>query len=188
MCRDELTKIVEENGKLETNETNAKSIQSDIVMIDSYINDIIRYEKEEQRLVKKISESGSIRNLQEAINEQTSVKNTINSICNILENSQYELNEYNETLHDLQTQQNKITTDELKIKSNMQAEKGLLDKLNDLQNLEATLSFELDNAREALEPIQEKLKNCIKNYEQTKGQQNKKIENDRKEVLYYIIH
>jgi len=156
-------------------------------MIDSYINDVTRYEKEEHRLVMKISESGSNRNLQEAITEQTTLKNTINSICNVLEKNQCELNEYNEKLHSLQTQQNKITTDELNIKSDIQAERSLLDKLNDLQNLEATLSLELDNAREAIEPIQEKLKNCIYNYEHTKKQQNKKIENDRKKVLYIIL-
>lgn len=186
-CREELAKLVDENGKLETNETSAKNIQSDVIMIDSYINDIVRYEKDESRLVTKISESGSIRNLHEAITEQKSLKNTISGICNILEKKQYELNDYNETLHELQTQHNRITTNELNIKSNMQDQKSLLDKLNDLQTLETTLSFELDNARETIEPIQENLRMCISNFEETKKQQIKKIENIRKEVFSLII-
>lgn len=186
-CRDELTEIVDENGKLETNESNAKNIQSDIIMIDNYINDIIRYEKEEDRLIKKISTSGSIRNLQEAITEQSSLKNCINSICNVLEKNQYELNEYNETLNSIQTEQNQITTDELNIKSKIQAKSGLLDKLNHLQNLETILNMELNNSREAIVPIHEKLINYINNYEQTKEQQNKQIENDRKEV-FIMLH
>lgn len=186
-CRDGLTKLSDENGKLETNETNAKNIQSDIIMIDSFNNDVKRYLKEEQRLTTKMSESGSIRNLQEAISERNALKSTLNEMCNVLEKKQYELNEYTETLHKLQTQQNKITHDELNIKSKMQDEKSVIDKLNDLQNLEATISLELDSARETLEPIQEKLDTCINTFEQTKKQQSRKIENNRKEVLVYSI-
>lgn len=186
-CRDELTKLSDENRKLETNETNAKNIQSDIVMIDSFDNDVKRYLKEEQRLTTKMSESGSIRNLQETISEKNALKNTINEICNVLEKKQQELNEYTETLHKLQTQQNKITSDELNIKSKMQDEKSVIDKLKDLQNLEATLSLELDNARETIEPIQEKLNTCINTFEQTKKQQNKQIENNRREVIVSLI-
>ncbi|CAI6346339.1 unnamed protein product [Macrosiphum euphorbiae] len=182
-CRDELTKLSDENGKLETNETNAKNIQSDIIMIDSFDNDVKRYSKEEQRLTTKMTESGSIRNLQEAISERNALKSTINEICNVLEKKQYELNEYTETLHKLQTQQNKITSDELHIKSKMQDEKSVIDKLNDLQNLEATISLELDSARETLEPIQEKLDTCIITFEQTKKQQSRQIENNRKEII-----
>ncbi|XP_029343905.1 DNA repair protein RAD50 isoform X3 [Acyrthosiphon pisum] len=182
-CRDELTKLSDENGKLETNETNAKNIQSDIIMIDSFDNDVKRYSKEEQRLTTKMTESGSIRNLQEAISERNALKSTINEICNVLEKKQYELNEYTEMLHNLQTQQNKITSDELNIKSKMQDEKSVIDKLNDLQNLEATISLELDSARETLGPIQEKLDTCINTFEQTKKQQSRKIENNRKEII-----
>uniref|UniRef100_A0A2S2NEI3 DNA repair protein RAD50 n=1 Tax=Schizaphis graminum TaxID=13262 RepID=A0A2S2NEI3_SCHGA len=182
-CRDELTKLSDENGKLETNETNAKNIQSDVVMIDSFDNDIKRYLKEEQRLTTKMSESGSIRNLQETISEKNALKNTINEICNVLEKKQHALNEYTETLHKLQTQQNKITSDELNIKSKMQDEKSVIDKLKDLQNLEATLSLELDNARETIEPIQEKLNTCINTFEQTKKQQSRQIENNRREII-----
>ncbi|KAE9545442.1 hypothetical protein AGLY_000985 [Aphis glycines] len=182
-CRDELTKLSDENGKLETNETNAKNIQSDIVMIDSFDNDVKRYLKEEQRLTTKMSESGSIRNLQDTISEKNALKNTINEICNVLEKKQHELNEYTETLHKLQTQQNKITSDELNIKSKMQDEKSVIDKLKDLQNLEATLSLELDIARKTIEPIQEKLNTCINTFEQTKKQQNRQIENNRREII-----
>jgi len=186
-CRDELTKLSDENGKLEANEKNAKNIQSDIIMIDSFDNDVKRYIKDEQRLATKMSESGSIRNLQEAISEKNALKNTINEICSVLEKKQYELNEYTETLHKLQTQQNKITSDELNIKSKMQDEKSVIDKLKDLQNLEATLSLELDSAREAIEPIQEKLDTCINDFEQTKNQQRRKFENNRKEVIVPLI-
>jgi chromosome segregation ATPase len=186
-CRDELTKLSDENGKLETNETNAKNIQSDVVMIDSFDNDVKRYLKEEQRLTTKMSESGSIRNLQETISEKNALKNTINEICNVLEKKQHALNEYTETLHKLQTQQNKITSDELNIKSKMQDEKSVIDKLKDLQNLEATLSLELDNARETIEPIQEKLNSCINTFEQTKKQQSRQIENNRREVIVSLI-
>jgi len=184
-CRDELTKLSDENGKLETNETSAKNIQSDIIMIDSFDNDVKRYLKEEQRLTRKISECGSIRNLQEAISEKNALKNTINEICNVLEKKQYELNEYTETLHKLQTQQNKIISDELNIKSKMQDEKSVIDKLNDLQTLEVTISLELDSARETLGPIQEKLDTCINTFEQTKKQQSRTIENNRKEVIVF---
>jgi len=154
-------------------------------MIDSFENDVRRYSKEEQRLTTKMTESGSIRNLQEAISERNALKSTINEICNVLEKNQYELNEYTEMLHKLQTQQNKITSDELNIKSKMQDEKSVIDKLNDLQNLEATISLELDSARETLEPIQEKLYACINTFEETKKQQSRKIENNRKEVIVF---
>lgn len=156
--------------------------------MDSFDNDIKRYKKEEERLVTKISASGFTRNLQEAIAEQNVLKNTVNDICNILEKNQYELNEYNEMLHKLQNQQNKLTSDELNLKSKMQDEKGIINKLKDLQNLEATLSLELDNARETIEPIQEKLEKYVNNFERTKKQHNKKIEDNRKEVLPLIIN
>lgn len=155
--------------------------------MDSFDNDIKRYKKEEERLVTKINSSGFTRNLQEAIAEQNVLKNTINDVCNNLEKKQYELNEYNETLHKLQNQQNKLTSDELHLKSKMQDEKGIIDKLKDLQNLEASLSLELDNARETIEPIQEKLEMYVKNFEQTKKKHNEKIENNRKEVLPLIV-
>lgn len=171
---------------MEANETDAKNIQSDVIMIDSFDNDIKRYNKEEERLLTKISASGSTRNLQEAITEQNALKNTINNICNVLEKKQHELNEYNESLHKLQIQQNKITGDELHLKSKMQDEKGIIDKLKDLQNLEATLRFELDNARETIEPIQEKLEMYVNNFELTKKQHHTKIETIRKEVLSLI--
>lgn len=152
-------------------------------MIDSYNNDIQRYIKDEQRLISKISESGSTRSLQEAISEQSTLKNCIKNIRNILEKKEHELSEYNETLHAMQTQQNKITSDELSLKSKMQDEKGVINKLKDLQNLEATLSIELDSTRETIGPIQEQLETCIRNFDQTKKQHKQKIENNRKEVI-----
>jgi len=182
--RDELTKLLNQNEKLEANESNAKSIQNDIIIIDSYINDIKRHQKEEQHLVTIISECGSNRSLQEAINEQTTLKNTLNNICNVLEKKQNEVNVYNEKFHELQAQQSKIKTDELNIKIKMQDEKSILDKLKDLQNLEATLSIELDIARDTIEPIQKELEICIKNLEQNKKQHIKIIENDRKKVFF----
>lgn len=178
---------MEENGKLETDEISAKNIQADIIMIDSYYNDIKRYKKDEQNLITKINESGSTRSLQEAITEQQTLRNALKDICSILEKKQHELNEYNETLYKLQTQQNKIVTDELNLKREMQDEKSIMDKLNNLQNLELTLSLELDNAKETVEPIQEKLNECINNFVEIKNQQKKKIENDRKKVLLIII-
>lgn len=170
-------------GKLEIKETTAKSILSDIIMIDGYNNDIQRYLKDEQRLLSKISESGYTRSLQEAISDQNSVKSLIKNICNTLEKNQHELSEYNESLHALQIQQNKITSDELNIKSKMQDVKGVMNKLKDLQNLEATLSIELDSTREAIEPIQKQLEICIKNFDQIKKQHKQNIEMSRKEVI-----
>lgn len=156
-------------------------------MIDSYINDIKRYQKDELNLISKIGESGSNRSLQEAITEQKFLKNTVNDIYNILEKKQNELNTYNEKLYELQTQQGKIKTDELSIKIKMQDQNTILDKLKDLQNIEATLKFELDIARESIEPVQKQLATNITNLEQTKKQQHKIIENKRKEVclIYY---
>lgn len=185
-CREELAKLLEQNKKLESNELNAKSIQSDIIMIESYINDVKRYQKEELHLATKMNESGSKRSLQEAITEQKSLKSTVNNICNVLEENQNKLNTYNETLHEFQAQLSKIKTDELSIQIKMQDEKTILDKLNELQNLEATLSFELDSARESIKPIQKNLEISIMNLNQTKEKQNKIIENNRKEVLLFI--
>lgn len=156
-------------------------------MIDSFDNDVRRYIKEEQRLATKMCGSGSNRNLQEAISEQNALKNTVNEISNVLDKKQYDLNEYNDTLHKLQMQNNTIKSDELNIKSKMQDERSVIDKLKDLQNLEATLSLELENARETIEPIQKKLVTCIKNFEQTKIQQSRNIENNRKEVILPLI-
>lgn len=159
-------------------------------MIDSFVNDIKRYQKDELHLISKISESGSNRSLQEAITEQKTLKNIVNDIYHILEEKQNDLNTYNGTLHKLQTQHSKIKTDELNIKIKLQDENIMLDKLKDLQNIEATLSFELDIARESIEPIQKQLETSITDLEQTKKQQNKIIENKRKEVCaifhYYI--
>lgn len=186
-CREELTQLSNENKKLEIDETTAKNIQPDVLMMSSFIHDIKNLEMDEQKLVTKISNSGSIRNLQEAISEQKSLKETVTNIFNFLENKQYELDKYNEALHELQQQLNKITSEELSIKTKIQAEKGLVDKLNNLQHLESTLSLELDDARLTLGPIEENLKSCIKSLEETKKQQNIKIENDRREVLPLII-
>lgn len=185
-CREEFAKLLEQNKKLETNELNAKSIQSDIIMIENYINDVKKYQKEESHLATKMNESGFNRSLQEAITEQKSLKSTVNNICNVLEENQNKLNTYNETLHEFQAQLSKIKTDELSIQIKMQDEKIILDKLNELQNLEATLSFELDSARESVEPIKKNLEMSIINLSQTKEQQNKIIENKRKEVLFFI--
>lgn len=186
-CREELSHLTEVNKKLETNETSAKNIHSDIIIIDSCINEIARLEKEENRLVTKINNSGAKRNLQEAITEQKIFKNTLITIEKFLENKQHELDIYNEKLNELQQLQNKITTEELNIKSKLQAEKSLVDKLNDLQLHESVLSVELVNAKKAIGPIEQKLEARIKDLEQTKNQQNEKIENDRKEVLHLII-
>lgn len=174
-------------GKLETTEATAKSILSDVIMIDSYYNDIQRYIIEEQRLISKISESGSTKSIQEAIFEQNTLKNMIKNVSNTLEKKQHELSEYNETLHGLQSQQNKIISDELNIKSKMQDEKGMMNKLEDLQNLEATLSIELDSRRESISPIEDKLDTCIKNFDQIKKQHKQNIEKKRKEVILASI-
>lgn len=181
-CRDELAKLTEKNGKLETDETNAKNIQSDVIMIDRYYNDLKQYNEKEQCLAIKLSKSGSTRNLQEAINEQKILRNTLNNISNVLDKNEHELNEFKETFFKLQGQQNKLKNEELNIKQKIQDEKGIIDKLKDLQNLEATFSLELDNAREAIEPVQENLEKCIKHLEHAKKQHNKIIENSRKEV------
>ncbi|VVC25617.1 Hypothetical protein CINCED_3A008104 [Cinara cedri] len=182
-CRDELTKLLDSNGKLETNETNAKNIQSDVIMIDSYYNDISRYTKDEQRLIKTIVESGSTRNLQEAINEQNSLRSILNDICNVLEKKQHEITEYNETSFKLQVKRNKIINEELTIKCKIQDEKSALDKLNELNIIETVLRVELDEAKNTVEPIQKKLEEHIKKLEETKKFQNEKITNNLKEIM-----
>lgn len=182
-CTDELAKLIDDNRKLETNETSAKNIQSDVIMIDSYYNDISRYTKDEQRLVEKIGESGFTRDLQAAINEQKLLRSTLNDICNAFENKQCELTEYNETLYKLQADQNKITTDELNINSKIQDKKGALEKLNELYLVKTALSVELEDAMNTVEPVKKKLEEHIKIFEETKKLQNEKIINDRKDVL-----
>lgn len=184
--RIEFVELLEQNRDLEANEVNAKSIQSDIIKIDSYINDVRRYQKEELHLAKEMNESGFNRSLQEAITEQKALKSTVNNICNVLEENQNKLNTYNETLHELQAQLSKIKNDELSIQIKMQDEKTILDKLNELQNLEATIRFELDSAREDIKPIQKNLEMSINNLNKTKEQHNKIIENNRREVMFLI--
>lgn len=152
-------------------------------MIDSYYNDINRYTKDEQRLVKKIGEFGYTRNLQEAINEQKLLRSTLNDICYIFEKKQCELTEYNKTLYELQAQQNKITTDELNIKCKIQDEKGALEKLNELKFVETALNVELDEAKNSIEPIKKKLERLIKKLDETKKLQNDEITKNRKDVL-----
>lgn len=187
-CNDELAKLLDDNRKLESNETSAKNIQSDVIMIDSYYNDISRYTIDEQRLVKKIGESGFTRDLQAAINEQKSLKSTLNDICNAFENKQYKLTEYNETLYKLQADKNNITTDELNINSKIQDKIGAQEKLNELYIVKTALSLALNNAVNTVEPIRKKLEEHIKVFEETKKLHNEIIANNRKDVLSYFYH
>jgi chromosome segregation ATPase len=186
-CRKELSTLSDTLEKLENTEATAKSILSDVIMIDSYYNDIQRYINEEQRLISKINETGSTRSIQEALSEQSTLKKIINNIYNTLEKKQHELSEYNETLHALQIAQNQIVSDELNIKRKLQDEKVMMNKLNDLQNLEATLSIELESSRKSIIPIENQLETCIKNFDQIKKQHEQNIENKRKEVILESI-
>ncbi|XP_025414138.1 DNA repair protein RAD50 [Sipha flava] len=183
-CRKELSTLSDTLEKLENTEATAKSILSDVIMIDSYYNDIQRYINEEQRLISKINETGSTRSIQEALSEQSTLKKIINNIYNTLEKKQHELSEYNETLHALQIAQNQIVSDELNIKRKLQDEKVMMNKLNDLQNLEATLSIELESSRKSIIPIENQLETCIKNFDQIKKQHEQNIENKRKEIMF----
>ncbi|XP_050431773.1 DNA repair protein RAD50 isoform X2 [Adelges cooleyi] len=181
-CREELTVVSENNVKLETDESNAKVIQSDITLIDNYINETARLEEKEQLLVAKISKSGSSRNLHEALSEQSSIRSTLSAVCKNIENNGSVLVKYNENLHELQQKKNMVTTEELKIKSSVQAEKGLMEKLIDLQSLETTLNVELNEARSALEPIKSNLILYASKLEQTKKKHILQIEQDGKKI------
>lgn len=182
-CRTELNQLIEINSKLEVDESNAKAIQSDITLIDSYTSEISRLEEKEHCLVTKLNTTGSNKTLEEALSEQSSIRSLLSATNENLEINQNALAKYNETLHELQQKKNKITSEELEIKTKVQAEKGLMDKLVDLQTLETALRIELNDARNSIGPVKDNLIAYSKSLEQTKKKHLLLIEEEAEKVM-----
>ncbi|XP_050538182.1 DNA repair protein RAD50 [Daktulosphaira vitifoliae] len=183
-CREELSQLSENNSKLEVDESNTKAIQSDITLIDSYTNEISHLEKKEHQLENKLSITGFKKTLQEALSEQSSIRSLLYDTNKSLENNQNALAKYNEILHELQQKKNKITSEELDIKTQVQAEKGLMDKLVDLQTLKTSLRNELDVAINSIEPVKDNLNRCSKSLEQKKKKHILLIEEEGKKIKW----
>lgn len=58
---------------------------------------------------------GSKRSLQDALTEQDTIRKEIQSSRKILQSSQEKRNRYNQQLHNLQTEKNKIVEQQLKV-------------------------------------------------------------------------
>lgn len=187
-AKQSLTSLKAELVKPQSDEILAKKIQGDVVLLDQLQTEIRKLDKEIEKVEAKLPPAGSSRSLQEAINDQQTVRKELNSIIKNIQTLQAKRNKHNEKLHSLQTQKNRIVEDKLKIQSKVQAKKQLEDKLADLRALEIVLLEEIDSIGHQITPVSDKLDEAIVEKDKAYANHRSQLEEERKKLNTFVRH
>ncbi|KAL1131477.1 hypothetical protein AAG570_011094 [Ranatra chinensis] len=131
----------------QTDETLAKSIQGDIILLEQYISECKQISRDIQKIESKLP-SGSNRTLKEAMNERNNAQACFQNARQTVEKLQTKKNDLMTKRHRLQEEKNKIQDQQMRISGNTQMRAQLSERQKELESLEVIMQMELDKYME----------------------------------------
>uniref|UniRef100_A0A069DZS5 DNA repair protein RAD50 n=2 Tax=Panstrongylus megistus TaxID=65343 RepID=A0A069DZS5_9HEMI len=136
----------------QSDEAIAKSMQSDIVLLEQYFAESRRLAREIQKLEAKLP-PGNKRSLQESLQEQKEVRASLQSSKRLHDSLLSKRNNIITKKHQLQEQKNSLQEQQMKISGNVQMRSQLAERRDELENVEVMLQMEIEKGIEDLSGV-----------------------------------
>uniref|UniRef100_A0A1B6C3H1 Zinc-hook domain-containing protein n=2 Tax=Clastoptera arizonana TaxID=38151 RepID=A0A1B6C3H1_9HEMI len=177
-----LTSIEDELLSPRSDEVLAKSVLGDAVLLDQHLSELRKLDKEIDKIQSKLPSKSFSRNLKEALEEQTKLRSDLSKTNKCIETLRNKKNSYNQRLHQLQIEKNKITGEKLKMQEGIQKKKQLEERLAELQGLEVVLLEEINEINEKIVPVTDQLESTSKEKEQLRISNKQVINKERQKI------
>ncbi|KOX71786.1 DNA repair protein RAD50 [Melipona quadrifasciata] len=173
-----------ENHPNRLRELICKDIMSDIMLWDTYIDDIFKLEQTIENLQIRMTAAGikTIRNLGEAQNQREELKISIKNIRDAIEELQFKINMQNEILNNARQEQNTLQEEQLKIQSDIQKVKELKKRQETLYMKEISFGKSINMLKTEITTAEMELNSEIEKLKEQKKDNMEKEESDRKFV------
>uniref|UniRef100_T1HS80 DNA repair protein RAD50 n=1 Tax=Rhodnius prolixus TaxID=13249 RepID=T1HS80_RHOPR len=133
----------------QSDEAVARSMQSDIVLLEQHFVESRRLGREIQKLEAKLP-PGNKRSLQEALQEQKEIRTSLQSSKRLHDSLLTKRNNIITKKHQLQEQKNSLQEQQMKISGNVQMRSQLAERRDELENVEVMLQMEIEKGIEDL--------------------------------------
>lgn len=181
VAKESLLKLQNDLEQPETDESLAKGIQSDIVLLEQHLAESRRITREIQKLEANMP-PGNKRSLEEALKEQKELRENVLHARRSFEEKQTQKNKLIEKRNKLQEEKNAIQNQQLKISGNAQMRNQLVERRDELESLEVVLQMEVDKGTEDLEDLCRKLDLLMRQKKSTETSNAKALEEERQKV------
>lgn len=141
----------------ETDEEMAKEIHPDIVTMDRYQGEVTELDKKIATQSAALSGGGSGRSLQDVINEKEELQMQVDTVSRKLEHKKQKVSDHSEEVQHLKGNINTITSEKLRIESDLQQRIKLEEEKENLKSYNDRTQKEVQDSTEELKPIQTKL-------------------------------
>lgn len=170
---------------LQTDESSAKSIQSDAVLIDEYRSEVQKLERSIAEIQTKLKEYKLTRTSEEAQEEHDIVKAKWSRLNQLFESDHNKLSKHEKKMHELHAEKNSLTSKLMKIEGGVEKRTSMIDKLAELNNQENNLATEVEQTKGTLESVTAELNAIIKEQIRTKSRHKITLEEKKTEVAGY---
>ncbi|RZF47734.1 hypothetical protein LSTR_LSTR005998 [Laodelphax striatellus] len=146
---------------LKQDENLAKDIQVDVITLDQKILEARNIEKEIENLKAQIPSTGS--NLPQARSKREELQAKLELARKSVESMQTKKTNHVDKINKLTTDQNEIVKEQLKVEKGVQQMKQLLDKKNELKELETSLADQIEKLSNEEFPIKQTVQRRVSN-------------------------
>lgn len=148
------SEIQDEVSSPQTLEAMAKSIQSDISLLEQNLVESRRLAKEVAKLEDKLrGSSGTTKTLQEAINEQSEGRKKVQENRKKIADLENQLSTFEKKRMQLQEEKITLKDQQLKISGNSQRRAQLSERKDELEGIESMVQIELEQLKRELDSV-----------------------------------
>ncbi|KAK9503124.1 hypothetical protein O3M35_011757 [Rhynocoris fuscipes] len=149
VLKEELSQLKTEIESPQSDEALAKSIQSDVVLMEQHYAESRRLAREIQKLEAKLP-PGNKKSLQEALEEQKDLRTSLQTSKRHYESLITKRNNILTKKHQLQDQKNSLQEQQMKISGNVQMRSQLAERRVELESIETMIQLEIQKGVEDL--------------------------------------
>ncbi|XP_068976510.1 DNA repair protein RAD50.L isoform X1 [Bombus flavifrons] len=161
-----------------------KDIVGDIMLWDTYIDDIFKLKQTIDNLQIRMTAAGikTKRSLEEAQSQREELKMSLKNIRDNIEELQSKINMHNEKLNNARQEQNTLQEEKLRIQSDIQKVKELKEKQETLYSKEISLWKSINMLKKQVTIAETELNSELEKLEEKRKDNSAKLECDRKLV------
>ncbi|XP_070557933.1 DNA repair protein RAD50.L-like [Ptychodera flava] len=157
--RQEVNDTEDNMSMLQVDESTAKEIEPDALMIDRTQAEVSKLERRIVEKQSKLTGGDSGRTIQQVDAEKKELELELETVNRNLEHKRQAIQEKSEALQDLRSVVNSITHEKLKLSSELQRRQQLEDRKTELISENKECQREIEQSRDQLSPIERRLSN-----------------------------
>ncbi|XP_066998593.2 DNA repair protein RAD50 [Anabrus simplex] len=167
----------------QADEDMAKSIQSDVVLMDQCQVELRRLDREVEKIQARLPAGASSRSLEEAIQEQDKLRAESTAIQQTIDLAKEKLNTHERKLQKIRERKNELVEEQLKIQGGAQQLKQAEERLIELQSTEALMEEEIDELKTKLSTARTNFNDTTNSWNELRKKNRMRLDRERNTVL-----